>query len=725
MLQESLIPFVKLARKEDDLTHIRIYDEGAGVSGTKGFDKRKKLRTLLEDIVSNYIGDVVLARPDRLFRDKHFQNVSTFTSLAEKMGIKVIVPTDRGIIKYDFTIYDDLQKFQKAMQEAYAYIENQIGYMNRARSYKMQRGFYGGGYMPLPYVLLRDMPKEEQVQVIYEPWKDAALDLFETFTKFNFESGRIARYVEEKPYLFKFMPEDHLIEYQPVTAMHRVNGGYTFTRIETLLHYLSNLSLAGYAHAGQDAKGNTILIPGAFEAAVPMELLEPCFAAITGEYLDGTPFIKHGAPRQYRRTDLEADAILHGLLTSDQGTISVYAQSEYNRPCYLCRKDGYFGQKARVGLGRIESAWALPSMSIDKIILDRLIALAEYDNGMVERIRTYFATISQEGQSALTVLDTAIHKTKIALKKLSRTIVFLIKQAAEIEAETESEIDEETEEAQLDPNDPLIVERKKLQATLRNLQKQRDTAAIQSKEDPSKSITDFYYVLSHLRAEFNKKDPQTKKDIMKKLIEEVKISAISPHLYTLHITWIKPLAAEREDGREDVALLWRSMPTKNDLTNIWTEEEEAALVSLYPNSPHRQVMQAIPNKTPGQIKNRAYQKGVKRDFYHIPREERFHWTVSYTDLEAAAAFTESEEERSLLWEEINTMAEQTKRGEVTANWFLPIDIVSFTNTHCVTNMIEAGLSGQAWSSMDKKTTNSTPIMVKMVSRRVKGNCSGV
>src|SRR5216683_6742457 len=102
LLQESLIPFVMAAREEDNLDHTRIYDEGSGVSGTKGPDKRKKVRLLFEDIFNNLIGDLVLARPDRLFRDKHFANVSTFTQLAERMRIKVIVPTDRGVMIYDF-----------------------------------------------------------------------------------------------------------------------------------------------------------------------------------------------------------------------------------------------------------------------------------------------------------------------------------------------------------------------------------------------------------------------------------------------------------------------------------------------------------------------------------------------------------------------------------------------------------------------------------------------
>jgi hypothetical protein len=202
LLQESLIPFVMAARGEYDLTHIHIFDEGAGVSGRLGVDKRKKLKELHIEIEDDLIGDVVLARPDRLFRDKHFANVATFTQLAERKRIKVIVPQNQGAIVYDFTKFQDLQHFQEAMQAAYAYVVNQIGYMNRARDYKMSRGLYGGGCIPLPYVLVRDMPKEMQVQVIYEPWREISLDLFKKFIEFNFESGRIARYVEDKVYLY-------------------------------------------------------------------------------------------------------------------------------------------------------------------------------------------------------------------------------------------------------------------------------------------------------------------------------------------------------------------------------------------------------------------------------------------------------------------------------------------------------------------------------------------
>ena len=685
LLQESLIPFVMTAREEDDLEHVHIFDEGAGVSGTKGVDKRDKLKDLHVEIAGNLIGDVVLARPDRLFRDKHFDKVSTFTQLAEQMRIKVIVPADKGVIVYDFTRYEDLKEFQRAMQEAYAYIVNQIGYMNRARDSKMARGLYGGGCIPLPYVLDRDIAKEIQVPELYDPWVEPALDLFKKFKEFNFESGRIARYVEDKPYIFPFMPPEHFIEYLPVTNMTRAPQGYTFASIKTIQYYLSNLVLGGYAHGGKDENGTRLLIEGAFDAAIPLDLLEPCYAAIKGYYLDGTPFIKPQAARQYRRQGIETDALLHGLLTSDDGTISTFAQLDDDYPIYACLKGGYLGQTTRAGLSRVLKAWTLPVRPIDQILLDRLIALAEHDPKIDEKVKAYFAQASIGGESTLTVLDTAIHQTKKALRRVSKTIVALTKQLAE----EDEDLDEDDPESalELDPSDPIVKEHRQLQADLRRLQRQREEASRTLNEDPAKSISDFYHTLMHLRTEFHKRRPQDKKDIIRKLVDEVKITSISPHLYALQITWIRPLT----DGRDDAALLWRSDPTKDEEVINWTEEEEAALRLLYPQSVQLDLLRAMPGKTPGQMKKRANQLGVKRDYWHIDQSERFHWTVCYKDLAALEAYTGDAEERDYLWRAVNTLAENTRRGQISALWFIPVDMISFSQYLSVTGMIEGGV----------------------------------
>ncbi len=676
LLQESLLPFVMQARGDEDDTHIRIYDEGSGVSGTKGPDKRLKLRGLLEDLLNGLIGDIVVARADRLFRDKHFQNVSTFTTLAEKMGIRVIVPTSQGVVIYDFRKTKDLQTFQSDMQAAYAYIENQIGYMNRARDYKKSRGLYGGGCLPLPYVLLRGMPKDEQIPVIYDPWRQDALDLFQKFIEYNFEIGRIARYVESKPYLFSTMPSEDAELYQPVTNMKKVPGGYTFSNPRRLLDYLSNVVLGGYARAGTE-EGKSVLIEGAFEAAIPRDLLEPSYAAIKGSYLDGTPYEKTGGTRQFRRHGIETDALLHGLLTSGDGVISLFAQVADEYPIYVCLKGGYLGQRTRAGLGRILKAWTLPCSPIDTIILDRLIALAEYDAGMVERIKTYFKPVSKDGASRLEVLDTAIQKTHAALTRISKTIVLLSKSDGD-----------DGEGKELHHDDPIMKEHRQLSSTLRNLQKQRQEAALESQEDPAASIDSFYHVLSHLRQEFGRKPPQTKKDIIRKLVKAVEVNAISPHLYTLHITWIEPLSSVRDD----VALLWRSDPVKDTALTTWSEGEDEAVRAYYPESPHIELMQAIPNKTRGQIKKRAYQLGVQRNYRQMKQTDLFHWTICFSDLHVVSQFASTEEERAFLWQAINIMAERTTRGQLAASWFLPVDMISFSHDLFVTNEIAAGQS---------------------------------
>src|SRR6266568_5039979 len=411
------------------------------------------------------------------------------------------------------------------------------------------------------------------------------------------------------PFLFPFMPPDDLEIYKPVTNLRKVDGGYTIATPKSLLNYLSNLALGGFAHGGRDAEGNILLIAGAFDAAVPIDVLEPSYAAITGEYLDGTPFEKIGSKRQYRRTVFETDAILHGLLTSDDGAMSTFAQLQIEHPIYACLKGGYLGTKTSSGLGRILKAWTLPCSEVDSIILSRLIALAEYDNDMVERVKAYFAEASKNGASRLEVLDTAIQKTQAALRKLSRTIVALTKQDKENE-------DTEEEEIQLDSDDPIVKEHRKL-----------------------------------------------------------------------YITWIEPVAA-----RDDVALFWRSDPTTTDATACWSEEEEAALRSLYPDRPQIELLQAIPNKTPGQIKKRARELGVKRDRWHIEEQQRFYWTVCFADLQAVTQFAGTPQERDFLYNEVNRMAQQTKRGSLTAVWFLPLDVVSFTHALCVTNENEDRLS---------------------------------
>jgi hypothetical protein len=92
------------------------------------------------------------------------------------------------------------------------------------------------------------------------------------------------------------------------------------------------------------------------------------------------------------------------------------------------------------------------------------------------------------------------------------------------------------------------------------------------------------------------------------------------------------------------------------------------------------------------MKKRASQLGVKRDYWHIDQSERFYWTVCYNDLAALEAYTRAAEEREYLWRAVNTMAETTRRGQLSVLWFIPVDMISFSQSLCVTAVIEGALS---------------------------------
>ncbi len=68
--QLKLIQYAVRLRGDEDNKMVRLYDEGAGVSGQKRIDQRKELNRLYADIKAGIIGSLVIIHEDRLFRDE-------------------------------------------------------------------------------------------------------------------------------------------------------------------------------------------------------------------------------------------------------------------------------------------------------------------------------------------------------------------------------------------------------------------------------------------------------------------------------------------------------------------------------------------------------------------------------------------------------------------------------------------------------------------------------
>jgi DNA invertase Pin-like site-specific DNA recombinase len=652
--QESLVPVAMALRGDADDTNILVYDEGAGVSGTKGYDQRPKLSRLYIDIANGVIGSIVVARADRLFRDKHFRNVSMFTEIAEEKKIILVVP---GRTSYDFTKTKDLQAFQKEMQDAYNFITTQVAYMIENRAQKVRRGLYGGGRLPAPYVIDRQAWKEEQKHIIYQPWLEPAITLFKRFHEYDFSLARIAAYIDGLPYLFPQPSLEDTRKYLFSTIMGVVPGGYTISSPDSLKHYLSNLTLGGFAKIGRDEDGNELLLPNAFEAAVPMELLEPAYASITGYYLDGTPFEKsRSSTRQTRRTyTLQVHAVLHGFLTSSDGAVSLYSNNEDQNPHYTCHQ-GSNGNgwelKNRIGILKQKKLWSLSCRELDRIILERLFNLVEHDSDMVERIKAFWESRKTEEVDEGYVLKQQIKKAQDQIAHLDK---LLTNPARPLSKTTEARYLSMLDDAEAD---------------LARLQ--RKQAERQELEEPESIIPNFYYVLAHLPAEYKKLSIEGQKKMMRIVAKEVRLGMLSPHLFRLYIEWENGIAV-----RPDVVLVWRGI-TPN-ICEEWSEEEDTMMRRFYPEKPQVELMKAFPHRSWYRICDRAQVLHLRRSLPHQGRARvnGYHRTMRYDDLEAVAHLGESREEKERLCQIANELAQRTMRGGLSAHWWLPLEGISY------------------------------------------------
>jgi hypothetical protein len=264
--------------------------------------------------------------------------------------------------------------------------------------------------------------------------------------------------------------------------MTKVEKGYTFTSLDAIKHYLSNLTLGGYAKIGRDALGNEMLLAGAFEAAVPLDLLAPCYAAITGHYPDGAPFDGWKDSRRSRKhtKQWESDAILHGFLRSDDGAVSFSIdtqESKQTKSRYACNQgsalDGCTA-KHRVGIVQTKTLWSVSCKELDAIILNRLCDLVQYDSEMADRIKAIWESHKTGLVDEAQVLKTQIEKAEAQIKHLDN---LLTNPARPLSKQTEARYITQLGEAEsaLD----ALLEKQKAQS---------------GREDPERVVPNFYYV---------------------------------------------------------------------------------------------------------------------------------------------------------------------------------------------------------------------------------------
>jgi len=85
--QLKLTVYAQRLRSDATAEHVRVYDEGAGVSGQKRIDERVELNRLYNDIKQGVIGSLVVMHEDRLFRDEYHTSDTTFIEVLSKHDV--------------------------------------------------------------------------------------------------------------------------------------------------------------------------------------------------------------------------------------------------------------------------------------------------------------------------------------------------------------------------------------------------------------------------------------------------------------------------------------------------------------------------------------------------------------------------------------------------------------------------------------------------------------
>ena len=561
----------------DDEPDVRLYDEGAGVSGQKRIDQREKLDELYKDMHKGIIGTIVLAREDRLFRNKHMDQVGRFTELAEKMRIKVIVPPISSVARYDetrvydFTDYQDLRAFQDKMREAYAYIEGPIKHANQCKQNKADKGGYDGRGLP-PGLVVKGK-KQNQIIVIYEPWAEEIRKLALRARALDWDMGKLNKEVARMVFLFPEIPEEDRERFMFRTNLRRIPGvGYKPRGPQVIKRWLTNEMYIGWWMPDAD-KPDTIV--DHHDAILDYALFAEGYAQLKGYTLEGEPLeIYRGVTRIRHTCDTPPNALFHGRLIATPPSPDRTAFTTVDEGCYAARS-------AQTNGLLTEKLFRIPVAHFDNVVIERLKALEKADNNLKDRVKIALEQVyDQQAEDFV-----SIHEQ---LKGLEIQLL----ENAEKRLETSKK-------------DPLYA---KLQAQADELLRTKEQLEMKKERlgiiDSPEEIAKLHSLLGNFEAVWPTFDLEQRQRAFSLLINRIEVEVVSPHWIRLSIDWLDAVCP-----RIDIAYLWKVTPTRGD---VLSEEEEAILGEYYPHATRLEILKLLPNRTWRSLQSHASVRGLYR-----------------------------------------------------------------------------------------------------------------
>jgi hypothetical protein len=567
----------------DEKPDVRLYDEGAGVSGQKRIDQREELDRLYQDMHKGIVGAVVLSREDRLFRNKHMDQVGTFTSLAEKMRIKVIVPpissasTEERTRVYDFSNYRDLVAFQDKMREAYGYIEGHVKYMHLCKQNKADKGGYDGRFLP-PGLAVKGKKQDQEI-ILYEPWAKEMKKLALRAQALGWDMGKLGREVAAKAFLFPEIPvEDRELFLIKTKLRHIPSVGYKPYDSQTIRNWLTNEMLIGWWQPDED-KPDVII--DNHPAVLDYALFAEGYAELKGYTLEGEPVQNwRGVTRIHKTRETPPNLLFHGrlLITPPSPDRTAFISASERNGRFMYRG---FSRKAS-GIIKDEIL-NLPGAPFDTIVVNRLKALEKADLQMRDKVKeTLEAVFNQQSEDFVSIHE-QLSGIELQLlenaKKRMRTSV----------------------------DDPMYimleVEKNDLVQRQAELEAKKNKLGIM---DCPEEIARLHSLLCNFEAVWPTFDLIQRQRTFSLLINRIEVEVVSPHWLRLTIDWLDAVCP-----RLDIAYIWKVSPS---LHRYFSEEEKAIMRQFYSSSQRLDILQRLPDRTWYSLRRQAMEMGLNRDF---------------------------------------------------------------------------------------------------------------
>ncbi|GHO83976.1 recombinase family protein [Dictyobacter formicarum] len=579
--QLKLTSYAQRLRGDTADDHIRVYDEGAGVSGQKRIDQRKELNRLYHDIKNGLVGSLVIVHEDRLFRDEYHTNDTTFIQLLAEHDVLLFVRTDHR--RYDCTKPSDRNSLLEKMIASRNYLDDHVlGRMNGNQEAKALQGLFDGRNLAMGYVT--QGKKKQQTILVYEPWAKVVRWMFERFRELD-SLAKLTREIDAMPYLFPDPSADDFLRYTFKISMTKVPGGFKPICRESVKYILTNPS-----YIGAWLYDNTIVKGDNHPAIVDRDLFMWAYQKLTGRNLNGEPLTNQ--PHRSIHDD-GAQAVLKYLLRDKDGILYVSQREhpEYHRQTLTSKTNGTMFRQI---------TFSMRAHLLDDLFLTRVKELARTDKHLAWHIETSVDELEQQHTETVISIDDQLKQVRLEIQK---TLAFL-----------------HDEILTLTPK-----EKRKYNTKLASLRaSEQELLAAQSQTTHASLKADFaelQEVLLDIPGKLDSCTMAEKQKLARLITESVTIEEVSVHWLRFTVVWRGPLA-----DRPDVCLIWRQRGKRSE---GWTQEEDDYIREYYPRGDKWTMLEQLPRRTWNMIYQRAMELDVTRV---VRRQESIPENVTIDDL---------------------------------------------------------------------------------------------